>query len=98
VATSDDPRLPEPANQSEAWRELAPDYERARSREDSLDQLVEWPAQRAILGDVTGLSVLDIGCGNGTKLAELAIDVSANFLKNPPTRTHPANSSHNADQ
>jgi SAM-dependent methyltransferase len=74
---------------SEAWRELAPDYERARSREDSLDRLVEWPAQRQLLGDVTGKSVLDVGCGNGGKLAELVadgatacvgVDVSGNFL------------------
>jgi SAM-dependent methyltransferase len=73
---------------SQAWPELAPDYERARAREDSLDRLVEWPAQRDLLGDVTGLSVLDAGCGNGSKLAELArdgaascvgVDISGNF-------------------
>jgi SAM-dependent methyltransferase len=96
VATSEDARPAGPDNQSEAWRELAPDYERARSKEDSLDRLVEWPAQRALLGDVTGLSVLDIGCGNGAKLAELTrdgatasvgIDISGNFLKDPPPGT-----------
>ncbi len=74
---------------SQAWLELAPDYERARSREDSLDRLVEWPAQRDLLGDVTGRSVLDVGCGSGAKLAELAgdgatasvgVDISGNFL------------------
>ena len=73
--------------------ELAPDYERARSKEDSLDRLVEWPAQRDVLGDVAGRSVLDVGCGNGGKLAELmadgaaasvGIDVSGNFLSAPP--------------
>lgn len=72
--------------------ELAPDYEKARSREDSLDRLVEWPAQRDVLGDVTGRSVLDLGCGNGAKLTELAgdgaiasvgVDVSGNFLSTP---------------
>ncbi|MFG1909748.1 class I SAM-dependent methyltransferase [Kribbella sp. NPDC048928] len=96
MATSDDSRPASPGDQSEAWRELAPDYERARSKEDSLDRLVEWPAQRALLGDVTGLSVLDVGCGNGAKLAELTrdgatasvgIDITGNFLKDPPAGT-----------
>ncbi len=74
---------------SEAWRDLASDYERARSKQDSLDRLVEWPAQRQLIGDVAGRSVLDVGCGNGGKLAELVaegatacvgLDVSGNFL------------------
>src|SRR5579871_4387948 len=82
-----------PGDPSQAWPELAPDYEQARSREDSLDRLVEWPAQRDLLGDVTGRSVLDVGCGNGGKLAELmgdgataavGVDVSGNFLSPPP--------------
>src|SRR4051794_22198029 len=82
-----------PGDSSQAWSELAPDYERARSREDSLDRLVEWPAQRDLLGDVTGRSVLDLGCGNGGKVAELVgegatasvgIDVSGNFVSAPP--------------
>jgi SAM-dependent methyltransferase len=77
------------------WVRLAPDYERARTREDSLDRLVEWPAQRGILGDVTGLSVLDLGCGNGGKLVELVqdgaigsvgIDISGNFIADRPPR------------
>ncbi|GIE99727.1 hypothetical protein [Paractinoplanes rishiriensis] len=46
-------------NPSQAWQELAADYERARAREDSLDRLVEWPAERDILGDVAGRSILD---------------------------------------
>lgn len=82
-----------PGDSSQAWSELAPDYERARSREDSLDRLVEWPAQRDLLGDVSGLSVLDLGCGSGGKLAELVaegataavgVDVSGNFISAPP--------------
>jgi SAM-dependent methyltransferase len=63
-----------------AWTALADGYERARAREDSLDRLVEWPAQREMLGDVTGLSVLDLGCGNGAKLAELVEDGAASAV------------------
>src|SRR5579875_4057175 len=83
-----------PGTTSQAWLELAPDYERARSREDSLDRLVEWPAQRELLGDVSGRSVLDLGCGNGSKLAELlrdgagpsvGVDISGNFLTARPS-------------
>jgi SAM-dependent methyltransferase len=80
---------------SQPWLELARDYERARTREDSLDRLVEWPAQRALLGDITGRSVLDVGCGNGSKLAELVengaaaavgIDISGTFVSAQPSR------------
>ncbi len=79
---------------SQAWRELAADYEQARAREDSLDRLVEWPAERDILGDVSGRSILDLGCGNGGKLAELVrdgavasvgVDIGGNFITSPPT-------------
>jgi SAM-dependent methyltransferase len=75
------------------WQTLAPGFEQARAREDSLDRLVEWPAQRAFLGDVTGLTILDAGCGNGAKIAELAsdgagasvgVDISRNFITPPP--------------
>ncbi len=55
---------------------------------------MEWPAQRALLGDVAGLSVLDAGCGNGAKVAELVleggakasvgVDLSDNFITEPP--------------
>jgi SAM-dependent methyltransferase len=96
MAVSDEQTTRSPTDNSvdprHAWLELAPDYERARTREDSLDRLVEWPAQRDLLGDVTGRSVLDLGCGNGGKLAELVregasasvgVDVSGNFLSTP---------------
>lgn len=78
---------------SRPWQTLAAGFERARAREDSLDRLVEWPAQRALLGDVTGLAVLDAGCGNGAKVAQLAedgattavgVDLSGSFLTPPP--------------
>ena len=99
VAVADDSqettssRVNSAGDSSHAWPELAADYERARSREDSLDRLVEWPAQQELLGDVVGRSVLDVGCGNGGKLAELVgkgvtaavgVDVSGNFLGAPP--------------
>jgi SAM-dependent methyltransferase len=81
-------------NPSQVWQELGADYEQARAREDSLDRLVEWPAERDILGDVTGRSILDLGCGNGGKLAELVrdgavacagVDIGGNFITSPPT-------------
>src|SRR4051812_29388843 len=93
VAMADDSQADPPAHPSQPWLELSPDYERARAREDSLDRLVEGPAQRELLGDVTGRSVLDVGCGNGGKLVELVgdgatasvgVDLSGNFLNDPP--------------
>lgn len=78
---------------SRPWQALSSGFEQARAREDSLDTLVEWPAQRALLGDVTGLAVLDAGCGNGSKLVQLAadgasvavgVDLSGNFVDAPP--------------
>ena len=81
------------SNSSREWLKLSPDYEQARAKEDSLDRLVEWPAQRDLLGDVSGRSVLDVGCGNGAKLAELVgdgatasvgFDISGNFLAARP--------------
>ena len=53
------------------WESLASGYELARAREDSLDRIVEWPSQRALLGEVAGLSILDVGCGDGSKIAQL---------------------------
>jgi SAM-dependent methyltransferase len=85
---------PSRSDSAQPWMELAPDYERARSRDDSLDRLVEWPAQRECLGDITGQSVLDLGCGNGGKLAELVragaagsvgVDISGNFITDRPS-------------
>lgn len=79
---------------SPPWAGLASGYENARAREDSLDRLIEWPAQRDVLGDVSGQSVLDLGCGDGSKVAELVrdgavdsvgVDVSNNFIPDPPS-------------
>ena len=85
---------PSRSDSAQPWVQLAPDYERARSRDDSLDRLVEWPAERKCLGDITGRSVLDLGCGNGGKLAELVragagasvgVDISGSFISNRPS-------------
>lgn len=94
--TSPDQPLSTPASMpthagdaSRPWQDLASGYEMARSRTDSLDNLVEWPAQRGMLGDVEGTSILDLGCGNGVKLARLAsegarrcvgVDISGEFV------------------
>ena len=77
---------------SRPWQTLSSGFEQARAREDSMDRLVEWPAEKALLGDVEGLSVLDAGCGNGAKIAELAgdgaavavgVDITGGFITPP---------------
>ncbi len=87
------PDLAGTGDASQPWVDLAADYEQARTREDSLDRLVEWPAQRDVLGEVAGQSVLDLGCGNGGKIAELVrdgatasvgVDISGNFVADQP--------------
>jgi SAM-dependent methyltransferase len=74
------------------WRHMASAYEVARSRPDSLDSLVEWPAELDAIGDPAGLAVLDVGCGNGGKSLELyargasrvvGLDVTDGFLPIP---------------
>lgn len=47
------------------WRELAESYIRFRSSPNRYNELLEVPAMRELLGDVTGLDVLDAGCGTG---------------------------------
>ena len=93
IARATEPRGSDEIMPEEPWRHLATDYERYRGREDSLDRLIEWPAQRAMLGDVAGMSFLDLGCGNGGKLLELmedgaagsvGVDISGNFLSPLP--------------
>ncbi|MEU8226342.1 methyltransferase [Kribbella sp. NPDC048915] len=59
------------------WQTLTTAYEQSRGREDSLDQLMEWEAQRSLIGSVQGSTVLDVGCGNGAKTIELVRDHGA---------------------
>jgi SAM-dependent methyltransferase len=81
----------------DGWARLAADYERARGRADSLDRLVEWPAERSLIGAVSGVTVLDVGCGNGQKAAELiddgaaivvGIDIAGHFIDPIPRGLH----------
>jgi SAM-dependent methyltransferase len=82
-----------PSSGQPGWVDLGDGYERARGREDSLDRLVEWPAQRDLIGDVAGRSVLDLGCGDGSKVRELVgagavdsigVDIGGNFVRAEP--------------
>ena len=76
------------------WTQLAGDYETARLREDSFDRILEWPVQKDLLGDVTGMHILDVGCGSGAKAAFLAehgaarvtgVDISGRFIDPVPS-------------
>lgn len=76
----------------DAWRRLLADYEAGRGRPDSLDRILEWDAQRELIGDPAGRDVLDVGCGNGSKAVELAaagarsvigIDLAGQFVTPP---------------
>lgn len=82
------------------WKALAKSYEAARTRPDSLDVLMEFPAQLSLIGDVAGKRILDLACGSGAKAIHLAhegarevvgVDISETFvddvarLEPPPT-------------
>lgn len=82
------------------WEALAESYEAARTRPDSFDVLMEFPAQLDVIGDVAGKRILDLACGSGAKAIHLAhqgarevvgVDISETFvddvarLESPPT-------------
>ena len=58
----------------DSWERLADIYEFLQVKEDSLDTLVEYPAQRRAMSDIRGKRILDVGCGSGRK----ALDWSVN--------------------
>jgi len=83
------------------WKGLADSYEAARTRPDSFDVLMEFPAQLDLIGDVAGKRVLDLACGSGAKAIHLArqgarevvgVDISETFVSDvahldPPSTT-----------
>jgi len=82
------------------WDNLSWKYEAAQVRSDSLDSLVEWPAQLRAVGEVQGKSILDVGCGSGRKAhyfalagakTVLGMDISESFIVPWQTRDKPAN-------
>jgi 2-polyprenyl-3-methyl-5-hydroxy-6-metoxy-1,4-benzoquinol methylase len=82
------------------WNRLAEYYEASRSKATSLDTLVEFPAQVEFIGDVMGISILDVGCGSGAKALYLAtrgarqvtgLDVADTFIDAWKERETPEN-------
>jgi len=71
------------------WDALAGSYEIARTKPDSFDVLMEFPAQLSLIGDVADKRILDLACGSGAKAIHLAghgarevvgIDISKTFI------------------
>lgn len=72
---------------------LSESYERERASPQSLDAVLEWPAELEMIGPVEGLDILDVGCGGGAKSAELmgrgarsvtGIDITGSFRARKP--------------
>lgn len=85
---------------TEPWDDLAKAYEDASTRKDSLDVLLDWPAQLRAVGKVHGKSLLDLGCGSGRKAYYFAkqgaekvvgVDISKNFIDDWNSAPMPTN-------
>ena len=83
-----------------SWEDLSAKYEAASVRADSLDTLLDWPAQLRAVGDVVGKRILDIGCGSGRKALHFAlagaaqvtgVDISESFVSQWKSREMPPN-------
>ncbi len=85
------------------WNQQARNYEQAQVKTDSLDTLIEYPAQLRAIGDVKGKKILDIACGSGRKALDwinagadevYAFDISNQYEhpwaceENKPTNLH----------
>lgn len=82
------------------WESLAKTYENFSLKEDSLDTLLDYPAQLKAVGDVKGKRILDLGCGSGRKAFNFAIsgakkvvgiDISSSFINAWNHREKPSN-------
>jgi SAM-dependent methyltransferase len=83
-----------------SWEELSTKYEALSVQADSLDTLLDWPAQLRAVGDVVGKRILDIGCGSGRKALYFAlagaaqvtgVDISDSFISQRGSRAVPPN-------
>jgi SAM-dependent methyltransferase len=84
----------------DSWENLSSAYEAHSVREDSFDTLLDYPAQKKAIGDISGKSILDLGCGSGRKAFEfviagaekvVGIDVSSQFIDAWKSRDKPKN-------
>jgi len=82
------------------WDALAGSYEMARTKPDSFDVLMEFPAQLSLVGEVADKRILDLACGSGAKAIYLAnggagevlgIDISKTFIDDVARRQPPSN-------
>lgn len=75
-------------------------YMELRSREDNYNVLLEQPAMRALLPEMKGKSVLDLGCGYGDNCRDfiergaqqaVGVDISERMLKTAESKWHSEN-------